>query len=223
MEEAPNPKTFLPAVIISLVVFGGVYMAYVSAKSRPSTIVLPGGITYLGETPTPAIAPTALTEQATLGIIPIPANTTWTTYRGKQFPYSFSYPSSLSLGVFPNDPYDSVTIFYGSTDPSKNIFFRVEDLTKLKKTAYVGKPLEYAKQWWKDYAWKGVQTVTAIQNNQGLTGYRAVYLDDTHGPSRDQIFFVVPGNDNLIIWLSGNLFAPDIFNRIVDSVAWTKK
>jgi hypothetical protein len=34
------------------------------------------------------------------------------------------------------------------------------------------------------------------------------------------VFLQVPGKANLVIWVSGRLFAPDIFNRLVDSIRW---
>ena len=66
-------------------------------------------------------------------VIPVPADDVWATNEGKQFPYSFSYPKTLSLGVFTDDPFDGVTIFYGNTSPQENLFFRVENLTTINK------------------------------------------------------------------------------------------
>jgi hypothetical protein len=218
--DTPAPKILLPALLISLVLFGGVYLAYQSAKSRQSRIILPGGITYLGPTPTPIpLAPTS-TPLNTSGVIPIPSGTKWSENKGKLYPYSFSYPSTLSLGWFPNDQYDSVTLFYGNTDANTNMFFRVDNLTALHKTAYIGKPMEYAKNWWKDYLWKNVATVTTFTNNHGLKGYRATYLDKSDKTPYDHVFFEVPGRTDLIIWISGRLFDTDTFNKLVDSVSW---
>jgi len=186
-------KKLVPALAVTLVLCIGVFLAYQSAKSRTSTVVLPGGITYLGPTPT--------TTQTSLA-----------QYKGKLYPFSFSYPSSFSLGWFPNDPYDAVTAFLPHTDSNKNVFFRVE---KLNRT-----PLEYAQTWWKQYTWKGVSTVTALTNSNGLKGYRAKYLDQSDKTPYDHVFFEVPGRTDLIIWISGKLFTPDVFDRLVDSVSW---
>jgi len=215
MEDQQTPGILVPAAIISsilLIIFLG---AFFSAKNRTGTIVLPGGVTYLG--PTPTITPNPTANGFT---IPVPAGDSWTERKGATYPFSFSHPSTLSLGVFPNDPFDAVTAFYPGTDPNTNIFIRVEDLTKLKKTQYIGKPKEYAADWWKDYSWKSVEEITAFTNATGLTGYRATYLDDRNMSPYDHVFFAVPGKPNLIIWMSGRLFEPAVFNRMVDSVSW---
>jgi hypothetical protein len=216
METDPKPtKILMPAILVSLMMFGAVYIAFRSALSRPGTVVLPGGITYLGSSPTPTP-----TVEVAAGTIPIATDAKWTAYTGKRYPYAFQYPSSLSIGWFPNDPYDAVTVFYANTDSNANVFFRVDDLTKLHKTDYIGKPMAYAQNWWKDYTWKGVSSVTEFTNANGLTGYRATYIDETDKTPYDHVFFTVPGRNDLIIWVSGKLFAPEVFDKIVDSVAW---
>lgn len=220
MEDSPDPKVLLYALGISVVVCAGVYFAYQSAKSRTGTIVLPGGITYLG--PTPTTQTTIESPPSTGGKIPIAADAKWIERKGTIYPYVFLYPETLSLGVFPKDPYDSITVFYGNTDANTNIFFRVDDLTKQHKTAYVGKPMEYAQNWWKDYSWKGVSTVTAFTNSNGLKGYRATYLDQSDKTPYDHVFFEVPGHTELIIWVNGKLFTQDTFDKLVDSIAWSK-
>lgn len=203
------------AAIISSILLVAVFGAFFSAKDRTGTVVLPGGITYLGPTPT------ATPKIPTGDTIPVPQDDSWIERKGAVYPLTFSHPSSLSLGVFPNDPYDAVTVFHNGTDANANIFIRVEDLTKLKKSQYIGKPKEYASDWWKDYSWKGVAEVAAFTNASGLTGYRAKYLNDRDTTSYEHIFFAVPGKPNLIIWMSGKLFEPAIFTRMVDSVSWS--
>lgn len=191
-------KSLLPTFIVSLVLCVAVFIAFQSAKTRQGTVVLPGGITYLGPTPTPPTSPNSPTS----------------SYTGKLYPYSFSYPSSFSLGWFPNDPYDAVTAFLPNTDSNKNIFFRVEKLS--------GTAIDYANNWWKNYTWKGVSSVTAFTNSKGLKGYRAKYLDTTDKTPYDHVFFEVPGRTDLIMWISGKLFTKDVFDKLVDSVSWTQ-
>ncbi len=235
-EPTPSPKTYLrrqaylrrqettialiaAAILLSLLTVS-VIAAYLGAKKRTGTIVLPGGITYLGPstTPTPTPVPT--------GVIPIPVDASWSLYHGKFFPYTFSYPTTLSLLWFPNDPFDGVTVFWDDTNPVENIFFRVENLTQLEGQAvYIKKPkIEYVQNWWKQYSswWKGVRNIATMTNAQGLTGYRASYVDAKGGSPFDQIFFEIPGKPELVIWISGKLFTASVFDRIVDSVAWEK-
>lgn len=219
--EQELPPNHLPIVIlISVILFAGVFWSYQSARNRQGAIVIPGGITYLGPTPTntgttpsPPVSP--LTAR-----IPVSPEASWSEFQGKTYPYAFAYPATLSLGVFPGDPYDSVTVFYGNTDANTNIFFRVDNLTKLNKTAYIGKPRDYANTWWKDYAWSGVKSVTDFTNAKGLKGYRATYIDGKNETPYDHVFFEIPGKSDLMIWISGRLFEPAIFDRIVHSVSW---
>lgn len=222
-QDAPSSKIIYVSLAVSLVLFAGVFWAFSSAKKRTGTIVLPGGITYLGPTPTKQIPVNG--SQFTGGKIPISGDVKWAEQKGKRYPYSFSFPSSISLGVFPDDPYDSVTVFYQDTEANNNIFFRVEDLNKLNKKEYIGKPMEYAQNWWKDYTWKGVSSVTAFTNSSNLKGYRARYLNEKNETPYDHVFFEVvaggPGRTDLIIWISGKLFSQEIFDRLVDSVTWT--
>lgn len=201
MEEKSVLRTYLPVGFVSIVLFLGVFWAFESAKSRPSTIILPGGITYLGpsSTPIPLISPITLK---------------WISRTGTIYPYSFDYPSSLNLGVFPNDPTDSVTAFIDDTDANTNIFFRVESC----KGGPCG--IEYARSWWKQYAWKGVASVSEFTNSHGLTGYRAKYLNEKNQTPYDHVFFSLPDKADRMIWLSGKLFSKEDFEKLIDSVNW---
>lgn len=194
MDDTPNLRTFIPTIVVSIMLCLGVYVAFQSAKNTPSTIVLPGGITYLGPTPTPITSPT------------------FASYKGKLYPYTFSYPASFSLGWFPDDPLDAVTAFIDKTDSNQNIFFRVETVKQ--------SPMDHASNWWKDYAWKDVESVTAFTNSMGLHGYRAKYIDNKGVVPFDHVFFEVPERNDLIIWVSGKLFSQEVFDKLVDSVSW---
>lgn len=193
-------RALFPALGVGILLLISVFAVFEFSKPRASQIILPGGITYLGPSPS-----TPSTHSS-------PSSQTWSTQTGKIFPYSFSYPSSLSLGVFPNDPTDGVTLFQKGTEASANLFFRVEKLD--------GKPMEHAQNWWKQYAWNGVESVTAFTNSKGLKGYRAKYLDATGNTPYDHVFFEIPDHKDLMIWLSGKLFSQEVFDTIVDSVDW---
>lgn len=211
-----NPRSFIPAIVVSGALTIMVIAFYAAAAKRTGTIVLPGGITYLGPTPTTQQHP----PKNTAGKIPVPETAPWTQRKGTIFPYTLLIPESLNLGVFPNDPYDAITVFYEGTDANANIFFRVENLITLKKQRYQGNLKGYASDWWKDYAWSGVSDVTPFTNSQGLNGYRAKYLDKNGNTPYEHVFFAVPGRNDLVIWISGKLFEQSVFDRIVDSVSW---
>lgn len=195
-------RTYIPVIIASLLLFSAVIWSYASAKNRTSTIVLPGGLTYLGPSPSP-ISPST------------PSTPTWSTWKGAIYPYSFDYPATMNLGLFPNDPMDSVTAFIDGTDASQNVFFRVEKLQ--------GAPMDYATNWWKQYNWKGVSSVTTFTNENGLKGYRAQYLNEKNETPYDHIFFEVPNRKDLIIWISGRLFSKQDFDRLVESVTFSSR
>lgn len=205
MPEKESKTTLFFAGLLTVGLTILVIISFQRAKSRTGTIVLPGGITYLGPTnkPQPTVA--------------------WQEQQGKIYPYTFSYPSSLNLGVFPGDPYDSVTVFLPNSDAQKNLFFRVENLAK-DAPEYTGKSkLEYAQNWWKAYnLWTGVESVTAFTNSQGLKGYRTRYqLADKTVPY-EHVFLEVPKRSDLLIWVSGALFSQEVFDKLVDSISWQK-
>lgn len=189
-------KKALPAIATAFAVLCGmVILAYLYSRPREGSIVLPGGITYLG---------------------PSPTQTPWATQTGKKFSYSFLYPSSLSLGVFPDDPFDAVTIFWQDTNPQENLLLRVETIPEPKQPKK-----DYVFSWWKQYNWKGVAGISEFTNGKGLKGYRAKYIDASGKSPYDQVFLEVPGRPELLIWLSGKMVGPAVFDKIVESVSWS--
>lgn len=210
------------ASIAFLVLTGIVLLSYQYSRPRGGTIVLPGGVTYLGPMKSAKETRDKGQETGKGGKVPVPADAGWTTREGKKYPYSFLYPTSLSLGFFPNDPFDAVTIFWGDTNPQENLLIRVENFKEMKgKEGYITKPKkDYVLSWWKDYAWKGVADIAEFTNSKGLKGYRAKYLDTTGSSPFDHIFFEVPNRPELVIWLSGKMLEAGVFDKIVDSVEW---
>ncbi|MBU1326676.1 hypothetical protein KKC61_00880 [Patescibacteria group bacterium] len=205
------------AVVASLAIFG----AYKQARSKPGSIVLPAGINYLGPIPSQT-AHFPISQSAPLKTITIDPSTPWIEYKGILYPYAFSHPESLSLGFFPNDPFDSVAIFWGNTPAQENLFIRVEDLNRIPNmTEYVAKPkILYAQNWWKQYNWKDLAEVTEFTNKRGLKGYRAKYLNQNDQTPFDNVFFEVPQRPDLVIWMTGKLLDQSTFDKIVDSVSW---
>lgn len=211
--------TGIIAIAIIVLLTGATILSFWYAKGRPGSIVIPAGNTYLG--PSPTLLPT----EPQSARIAVPPNDPLVQQKGKIFPFSFSYPKSLSLGVFPGDPFDSVTIFWGNTNPQENLLFRVENLKDIPAVReYLNKPkIEYARDWWKQYNWKGVDSVAQFTNSKGLTGYRAKYKDARGATPFDHVFFEVPGRADLIIWMSGKLLSQETFDKIVDSVSWNNE
>ena len=210
-----NANVFSAVASTFVVLTGIVLLAYLYSRPRGGAIVLPGGITYLG--PTESATPVSrVKRQVSSEKISVPTDSALATQTGKKYPYSFLYPSSLSLGVFPNDPFDAVTIFWGDTNPQENLLLRVETLKDTKKSKK-----DYVLDWWKDYTWKGVSDITEFTNSKGLKGYRAKYLDSSGSSPFDHVFFEAPGRPELVIWLSGKMLEQGVFDKIVDSVTWS--
>ncbi len=202
-------KTLVIAGIAFLILVLGTYLSYRHTKSRTPQIVLPGGVSYLGPTTTstPQTAPT--------GKITVPDDTAWATWKGQRYPYAFSYPSSLSLGFFPNDPFDAVTIFWGSTNPSENLLLRVEKRTPQQKNTR-----QYVENWWKQYAFTGLSTIEEFTTKEGLKGFRVGYKNSAGITPYEHVFLELPRKPELIIWMSQKLLEKPIFDRIVESLTW---
>lgn len=207
--EKDLPKTLAIAAFAFFLLVSATYLSYRHAKTRTPQIVLPGGISYLGPTTTPT------TQPAITGKIPVSADATWATWKGQKYPYSFSYPSSLSLGFFPNDPFDAVTIFWNDTNPSENLLVRVEKRTAKEKNTRL-----YVENWWKQYNFSGVSTVEEFTTKQGLKGFRAKYNNSSGNVPNEHVFLEVPNKPELVIWMSQKLLEKPIFDRIVDSLTW---
>ncbi len=226
-EQGVSPKEIKTGILLAIGAFiilsTAVYGSYRHTKSRTPQIILPGGVTYLGPSPKENPASSATTQIRT-GRIPVPDNATWGTWKGQKYPYSFSYPTSLSLGFFPNDPYDAVTVFWQNTDPSANLLLRVEDLSQNPDTKkYLTKPKRgYVENWWKQFTFTGVDVVAEFTTKIGLKGYRAIYKDSSGPLPYDQVFLEVPGKPELVVWMSQKLLETSVFNRIVDSLTWSK-
>lgn len=202
----------LAALVILIVITVG---AYAYAKKRTGTTILPGGSTYLGPTVSPA-------PQVVSSVISVPIDAPAQIWKGQKYPYSFSYPTGLSLGFFPGDPFDAVTVFWGNTNPSENIFIRVEDLNVIAEGKnFISKSKkEYANMWWKQYNWKGVSEIIEFTNTKGLKGYRAKYVDTAGQTPFDNVFFEVPGRRDLVVWIGGAKLDKPLFDRIVDTFGW---
>ena len=95
------------------------------------------------------------------------------------------------------------------------------------KTTLTAAILHVAGELIKDQGFKarveGVDKIDAFQNVNNLKGYRAIFINDVDQTPNVDIFFEVPGNNDLVIHLANGNLDPSIFDRIVDSVKWTPK
>jgi len=218
MAEKPDLKKIALGVIlgtgtIAVIVWAG----WTYSQKQGLKITLPGGATYTGEqssgftTDNPPTAPQRFTA---------PVDVKWVTYQGKTYPYSFSYPETLSLASFPNDPLDAVGIAWGNLNPQFNILLDVENIQEIDPQ-YVGNTEEFVRNWWRRFSGlKDVLSVDKFTNAQGLKGYKAVYVNLAGQTPNLDVFFEVPDDPKLVIHLANGILDPLIFNRIIDSVRW---
>ena len=222
MEEKTLPeKPDLKKIALGLVLGTGliaviIWAGWTYSQKQGLKITLPGGTTYTGQqsgftTDNPPTAPQRFTA---------PADVKWVTYQGKTHPYSFSYPETLSLASFPNDPLDAVGIAWGNLNPQFNILLDIENIQEIDPQ-YVGNTEAFVRNWWRRFSGlKDVLSVDKFTNTQGLKGYKAVYVNLAGQTPNLDVFFEVPGNPKLVIHLANGILDPLIFNRIVDSVRW---
>lgn len=218
LKQSNFGKLTLATVGGIIILAGAVYASYRYSQSRSGDIVLPGGITYLGPSPTQGLTvqPTVNQMMFTAGSdVPLDVK------HGQIYPYSFSYPSTLILVVFTDDLTDSVAVSWSDIPPQENILLNMEIVDKRDPKWVNQSKLEYVKIWYKFFpGLKGIANVDPFTNKNGLQGYKARYInnDDTT-PSLD-VFFEVPDDKNMMIHLNSGIIDPTIFEQMIDSVDW---
>ncbi len=220
-EEINLAKLVIITVCAVFILGTAVYLAFRYSQKQSGGIILPGGVTYLGETPSPA----PRIDKAEPTITPIKfsvdSSVSWKTFSGNIYPYSFSYPSTLPLVIFGGDKSDSVAIDWGNIKPQQNVLLNIE-LIDIRDPSYLKKnKTEYVNNWYKFFpGLKGVQSVEKFTNSNGLVGYKAKYLNHANVAPNLDVFFEVPKRTDIMIHLGSGILDSDVFNRIVDSVKW---
>lgn len=215
-QKADLAKIFIGVLAGTVVIGGAIYVSYLYSQKQGEKLSLPGGTTYLGEpgdsqVEIPPAAPVLFTA---------PSDTAWVSFKGENYPYSFSYPETLPLTRF-QVPLDSVGVSWGDLDPRFNILLDVESVAELDPEN-IGDLEGFVQDWWKAFpGLKGVASVDKITNTNGLVGYRAVYIDNLDETSNLHIFFGVSQDPDLVIHLANSVLDAVIFDRIVDSVKWS--
>jgi len=218
---------------LSIFLTSVLYLSYHLSNTNKGTIAIPAGKTYLGPTEVlpswtsfsqPTTSPIPEREESTL--FTVDEKTPWNIWKGKHFPYQFSYPETLQLTGFPNDPSDSAGISGSGKKPSENILMSVIELSKNKAfEPYVKKPKkEFVENWWKQFSGlSGVSTITEFTNKKGLKGYKTRFINAQGQTPNLDIFFEVPGKPELIIRIANGILDETVFDTIVESVSWGNK
>lgn len=218
-DQPLNMKKMIIVAVVTIVILSlAVYGSYYYSTNQSSNIILPGGVTYLGPSTTPVIESTKKIEPKKFTVN---ADVTWKTWKGRIYPFEFSYPETLPLVVFPNDQTDSVAIAWEDFDPRTNILVNMEFIDK-RDPKMAGKPaVDFVQNWYKYFTGlKGLSTVEKITTITNLKGYKAKYINTNNETPNTDIFYEIPGKPNLLLRLANGVLAEDVFNRIVDSVRW---
>jgi hypothetical protein len=200
------------------------------AFQKKSTIVLPAGGTYLGPKDTPTEAPPVPTTNnlrpvTNVNKFTVSADTPWVTVKGNVYPYSFQSPKTLKLVTFPGEnKYDIYAISWNNQPPDQNVLIGVDNLnnTESSKQYITTSKRSYVESWYKQFGLKGIASLIEFTNNQGLKGYRATYINASGQTPNDDIFFEV-ANPAYVIHLASGVLAPEVFDKLIDSVSWNKK
>lgn len=232
MESKKNtavPSYNIPVILlcfsISIFLSSFLFLAYHLSNTNKGSIAIPAGKTYLGppesqpswtnfnqkETPTQPLIFTADDK------------TPWKIWTAQHHAYRFSYPQTLLLSDFPNDPSDAVGFAWNGKKAAENILINVIDLSANKTyELYVKKPKkEFVNAWWKQFSGlTGVSPIEQFTNKKGLKGYKARFINTKGETPNVDIFFEVPGNPALIIRIANGILDPALFDKMVDTVEW---
>lgn len=224
-------KIAIASIIGIVLLAGSLYAAYQYSRSKSSGVVLPAGSTYLGVSPTPQANPGQAVQQPFKSAQGAPSPTpvkftaasdvTWKTQAGKLYPFTFSYPETLPLVVFIQDPMDSVAFSWNNIPPQQNILMNMEFIENRDPALVNQRKLDYVTNWWKFFSGlKGVAEVQPFTNASGLRGYKAYYINYADQTPNVDVFFEIPNKRNMMLHLANGQLDADLFDRIVDTVKW---
>lgn len=212
-----DQKEFTKLALITfgavLILIGATYSAYRYSQNRIGNIILPGGVTYLGPSPKDEKPVNITSSTPSQKGFSADSNVSWKTQAGKKYQFSFSYPETLPLAVFQNDPDDTIAIVWEKIPAQENIFVSVENIQKTEKDKFI-------KNWYTNSAQlTSLVNVQPFSNVNGLKGYKAVYKNKA-GLEEIHVFFETSQKPQLLLHFHQAILPSDIFSRLLDSVRW---
>lgn len=222
--DTPHTVSIQFNKLIIFTVLGIILLAFISfalfrySQNKANDLSLSGSNPYSNKSSLPPQAPSPKPiERFTAS-----SDVSWNVKAGYVYPYSFSYPSTMVIVIFPNDITDKVALVWADVPPQRNIIFNMELLDKLAPE-YVNQPkMEYVKNWWKSFSGlKGVSKIETFTNTGGLKGYKAWYINTVDQTPNVDIFFEVPKHPEVMMHMANGLIDPTIFDRMVDSLKWS--
>jgi len=224
-----NTSVLFLCFSISIFISSLFYLSYHLSNTNKGSIAIPAGKTYLGP---PANNPSWVNfsqpekteeKEAEQTVFTADAKTKWIIWEGKTYAYRFSYPETLPLSGFPNDPNDSVGISWNGKKPAENILINVIDLSKNTTfVPYAKKPKkEFVSNWWKQFSGlTGVSPIAEFTNKKGLKGYKARFINTEGETPNLDVFFEVPNDPTRMIRIANGILDETVFDTIVESVEW---
>lgn len=196
-----------------LILIGATYSAYRYSQNRIGNIILPGGVTYLGPSPKDEKPVNITSPTPSQKGFSADSNVSWKTQAGKKYQFSFSYPETLPLAVFQNDPDDTIAIVWEKIPAQENILVNVENLQKTEKEKFI-------KNWYTNSAQlTSFVNVQPFNTVNGLKGYKAIYKNK-NGSQEIHVFFENSKNLQILLHFHQTILPADIFSRLLDSVKW---
>ena len=203
-----------------LIISGTIYISFLYSQRQSNNIILPGGVTYLGPSENKNATPPQTSSPTPVRFTAL-STESWKSFGGEIYPYSFSYPSSLPLVVFPDDTTDSVAIAWNNIPPQINILLNMEFMDKRDPKSLQQSKIEYVKNWYRYFSGlKGLSKIDKFTNTNGLKGYKAIYINTINQTPNVDFFFEVPNNPDKLIHMGSGVLDPELFDRMVDSLRW---
>ncbi len=211
MSDQPDFKKIGLATIAAIFFLSAiVYAGYQYSVKKQGAISLPRGDTYLGkdQKDIPPNAPQRFTVDPT---------TPWIVYDNPNGKFSFNYPETLTLLVFPGDINESVAFSWGNIPAQRNI---IANLIPYKERPDEFKDYdlkEFVENYYKLFG--GLTNLKSSEefiNSNGLKGHKAYYINTAGQTPVLDIFFEIPGSKDLLHFANGTL-DPKVFDRMVDS------
>jgi hypothetical protein len=209
-EEQPDFKKIGIATIVAIFFLSAiVYAGYQYSLKKQGAISLPRGDTYLGkDQQNPPTAPERFT---------VDPKTPWTDYTNPNGKFSFKYPETLPLVIFPGDVNEAVAFGWGNIPAQMNIMANLNFYKNRNDEFQKYEFKQFVENYYKLYSGlTGIKSMTEFTNANRLHGYKVYYINTAGQTPNIDIFFEIPGSKDLLHFANGAL-DPAVFDRIVDS------
>lgn len=216
--DAGNSQTSLASVILPLF-FGSIILAGIMG-----VVFLQSKTAQRQNTSTvaPSEAASASSSVSSIPRFTASPGAVWKQFTGTVYPYTFSYPEPLELVVFPNDPSDSVAIIWANIPAQQNILINIELIEKRDPALVTQPKIEYVRNWYKFFpGLKNVASVEAFTTTHGMKGYTAKYINLAGDTPNTDVFFEIPGRNDIMIHAANGVLEDTLFTRILDTVRWS--